>query len=394
MTLRLLAHQRDAVVLEHQLGDANVVLFDPRLERSFESLLNRLRMADLSLASLDLLVLRASHRDAQHELEQDAVLADYLQEVPVLMLTGSHNAAAPAPTLARPSWAERSKLEPDVFSFRASEFEALLRRSSAIFHHHGCHYNLPSSAVHAEKFIRLADALQDSTDLVRAADWVLPLLGERSGLAADTGSLLGLMAVVRNEALLRFGWGIPLASLDRYPPDEGSVEALIDNFMVTGWQDLVFLISVNSTGAVARYVRRRLPMASIVALCETAMTEDQRADAAGGEARNFVEHPVERWRLDEQRRCERCQALDLLHVHPETYEITPPSHGHPCRSTTIASRRSGLSGRLPTARMPLPCTSTRPRLSARASRSVTFRSASTSRGCSQTRGSSLSPSHS
>lgn len=322
MALWALAHRRSPVLLEDELPEHNVVLFDPRLERSFESLLNRMRMQDFSRGGLDLLIVRGSHPGIVTEVENDEAFAEYMAGVPTVVLAGGHDAAAPAPVLLHPAWSAPGDLDLDPVALRRPELDAMLHRSTAIFHHEGCHYDLPSSAVHAERFIRLADALQDATDLVRISDWLLPLLGPDAGLVADTGTLLGLMAVVRDEALRRFGWDISIATLDEYPRSAEAVEDLINNFSVAGWRKLVFLISVNSTGAVARYVSAHHADARIIALCETAPSSEQRADRASDDAHIFVEHPVERWRVGEDRRCTQCGDLQLLHIHPETYEFT------------------------------------------------------------------------
>ena len=229
---------------------------------------------------------------------------------------------APGPRLHRPQWSAHASPPLDAITLRGPELEATLRRSTAIFHHDGCHYDLPSAAVHAAEFVRLADGMQDVTDLVRIADWILPLLSPRAALAADTGTLLGLLATVQHEALRRFGWKIPIAALDEYPRGASAVQDLLGNFAVAGWNELVFLISVNSTGAVARYVANSLPEAQVVVLCETAVRDDQRADTTTHNAETFLEHPVERWPLGTDRRCEKCEELQILHVHPRTYEIT------------------------------------------------------------------------
>jgi hypothetical protein len=206
MALRVLGHRREPVMLEDALGEHNVALFDPRLERSYEPLLNRLRLQDLSRGALDLLLLRGSHDGFVEQVADDDAIARYLEEVPTVVLAGSHEPANPAPGLHRPNWSPAGGPDLQATDLRGAELTAMLRRSTAIFHHDGCHYDLPSAAVHAESFIRLADALQDATDLVRVADWLLPLLGPAAGIAADTGTLLGLMAIVRDEAWRRFGW--------------------------------------------------------------------------------------------------------------------------------------------------------------------------------------------
>jgi hypothetical protein len=328
MALRLLAHRRLPVTIESSLPATlktrNVAMFDPRIERSYEPAANRLRMQDLSLAALDLLILRESQPGAFGEIEEDEVLAAYLKDIPVLALCAGHDPANPGPSLRAPSWAISFSAPLDALDLRGPELEAMLRRSTALHRHEGCHYALPSTAAHAAEFIRLANALHDATDLMRLADWILPLLADRVGLAADTGTLLGLLAVVRDEALRRFGWEVPIAALDEYPRGSDAVQALIDNFAVAGWERLAFLLSVNSTGGVAREVARREPEAQIVALCETATTPEERAQAASGAAHTdvFLDYPIERWPLNAERRCHRCLESELLHVHPETYEVT------------------------------------------------------------------------
>jgi hypothetical protein len=328
MALRLLAHRRLPVTIEASLPAVletrNVAVFDPRMERSYEPAVNRLRMQDLSLAALDLLIIRESQHNALQEIDQDDVLASYLTDIPVLVLCGSHDAESPAPVLRPPAWAVPFDAQLAAVELRGPELEAMLRRSTAIQRQPGCHYALPSTAAHAAQFIRLANALQDATDLLRLADWILPFVGDRVGLAADTGTLLGLLAVVRDEALRRFDWEVPIAALDEYPRGPDAVQALLDNFAITGWESLVFALSVNSTGGVAREVARREPQAQILALCETATDAGERAEAAGGEGPTevFLDYPIARWRLNADRRCDQCPSEELLHVHPETYEVT------------------------------------------------------------------------
>jgi hypothetical protein len=324
MPLWVLGHRRDPVLYEDELPGLNVAVFDPRLERSYDSLINRLRAQDLSRSALDLLVLRASSPEHVTEIEHGEGVDRFLADVPTQILGGSWDTASPAPKLRPVSWSAAGGPALDALVFRGPELAAMLERSSAVSRHPGCHYDLPSSAVHAAEFIRLADALQDATDLVRVSDWILPLLGPHTGLVADTGTLLGLLAVVRDEARRRHGWDIPIASLDQYPRGPAAVEELINNFTITRWTDLVLVISVNSTGAIARYAVSHEPRVQLVALRETAIDDEQRADHAGAhtEAVTFVENPVDRWTLNEERTCDECPNLHLLHIHPETYEIT------------------------------------------------------------------------
>jgi hypothetical protein len=383
--VRVLAHRRDWVLLPDELPDANLALFDPRLERSFDPVLNRLRRQELTRSALDALVIRVSDPQTAAQIDGDTALARYLQRVPTLILCGSYDPQALQPQLRRATWSTAQVPEIEAIALRGPELAAMVQRSTAIFRHNGCHFDLPSARVHAAEFVRMADALQDVTDLVRIADWILPFLGPHAGLAADTGTLLGLMATVQHEALRRFGWRVPLAALDEYPRSDRAVEQLLANFTAAGWRDLVFLISVNSTGAVARSVTRTAPNATLVVLCETAPTADQRADSATSTAHSLHEYPILRWPLRTDQLCEKCEELQVLHVHPRTYELTanfewvargfahelsPPSV--PSGQQSIASTRSICTW---TTRCPMGPTR----------RSDTSPSASTSNGCLATR---------
>jgi hypothetical protein len=318
MPLRLLAHRRQPISEPASFPDTGIVMFDPRLERSHLALANRLRAQDVALATIDLLVIRAGPGASTLErIEDDRTLRRLVDGVPVLVLSGSMDAAAREPLLARPSWSAPAPIAVNAHDFRQPELRAMLARSRAIFQRSRCHYLLPSEAVHAEAFIRLADALRDPTDLVRVADWILPLLDERGGLAADTGTLLGLLATVRDEARRRFGWDIPIASLDEYPRAAEAVEVIVDNFAATGWESLVFLISVSSTGRVARLVRARRPDARVVVLCDAVYPADE--NGLGDET--FMRHPVRRWPVDVDRRCPQCASHHALYIDPETYEV-------------------------------------------------------------------------
>jgi hypothetical protein len=149
MPLWVLGHRRDPVLYEDELPGLNVALFDPRLERSYESLTNRLRAQDISRSALDLLVLRVSKPEHAAEIEHGGGVDKFLADVPTQILAGSWDTALPAPTLQPVSWSTAGGPSLDPLAFRGPELAAMLDRSSAVSHHAGCHYDLPSAAVHA-----------------------------------------------------------------------------------------------------------------------------------------------------------------------------------------------------------------------------------------------------
>lgn len=321
--LRCLAPRRESLLFEEPFGEKMVALFDPRMERSFKTLLNRIRVLDLVFGAVDLIVLRGSESDFVANVEAEEGLAELLSGTPVAALCGGHDGTKPEIKLVRPSWAGAPSFEVAVEDFREPEMRALLRRGTAVYQQEHIHYQLPSAAVHAEAFIRLADAFRDHTDLVRLADWILPMMSECSGLAADTGSLLGLLTTIRHEALKRFGWNVPIATLDEYPRSAAAVDTALDEFQAAGFQHLVFLISVSSTGSVLNSIRRRQQDATIVTLVETATGESEVCSNAGkqGSDQVFARWPIRRWPLRENVECEECPRRQTIYIDPATYTI-------------------------------------------------------------------------
>lgn len=300
------------------LYDAEVVLFDPRIDRDLQRVGERFRYLDESLRWPDLLVVRGSHAEFRDSLEGDPVLPELARDVPVLGLAGSHDRAAPGPALFKPSWSRDPPFFPELAELRACELEAILSGAEAIWRLDGWHFVLPSGD-HAEAFIRVAEAFYDVLDVVRIADWVLGELTGDGGLVADTGSLLALLSTVQFEARRRFGWDIPVGTLSEYPTELPSlIERMRAMQAVTGRRggELVFVISVSSSGRLAQLVDRHMDAGhKIVTICETGNPPAPSAPPY------FMAYPIERWRPGSDARCPRCGDLQRAYVDPRSYEL-------------------------------------------------------------------------
>jgi hypothetical protein len=301
--------------------DRRVILFDPRIERGSQSIGERWRQLDASKRAVDLVIVRGSGEDFASEVEGDDVLRDLVGETPLLVLAGSWDAENRSPALSRPSWAAERDTDVELDEIRNYELATLVLESGAVYRESGCHFLLPSSSYHAEAFIRLADALDDHTDLVRLADWVLPLLDADTALLGDNGSLLGLLGVVSREALSRFGWHLAVATFNQYPSDNDSIRSFIDGFRAQDWKRLLFLVTVSSSGSIAGRVealREEGVDVEVAILCGT--------DPPGDGPQCFARHLVERWKVEVNERCRRCGDLQTLIIDPQTYEVRTSMH--------------------------------------------------------------------
>lgn len=306
----------DSCGLGEPFPERRVMLFDPRVERGSQSVGERWRQLDASKRAVDLIIIRGSSADFASQVEADEVLRDVVKDTPVLVLAGSWDPNDRAPHLSRPEWAAESDIDVDIALLRNYELATLVIESDAVYRAPNCHFRLPSSSYHAETFIRLADALDDYTDLVRLADWVLPLLDPETALLGDNGSLLGLLAVVSREALHRFGWKPPVATFNKYPSDSESIRAFIDGFRAQDWRRLLFLVTVSSSGSIAGRVealREEGVDVEVAILCGT--------DPPGNGPQCFTRHLVERWKVGTNEECPRCPDLQCLIVDPQTYEV-------------------------------------------------------------------------
>jgi hypothetical protein len=319
-------------VFEEVLATGSVLFFDPRSERSREPIGDRVREQEDELRGIDLLILRGSDPQFEQAVREDVVLPTLTKGTPVLCLSPQWEAGNCEPRLWRPDWTAEGDLAPEVADLRALEILAMLEESGAIFEQERCHYWLPSG-LHASAFIRLADALRDHTDIVRVADWLLPRLDARTGLMADTGSLIALLTVTASEATRRFGWDpLPIATLRGYATVD-HLDEVVSSFRIQMWHRLLFVISVSSSGRVAELVGNLEDDVDVVTVCSTG--ERPRV----GEV--FSEYPVTRWKPESDGNCEKCRDLQILHVDRTSYEIRTDLNWIPQRlDTSIAIRQS------------------------------------------------------
>jgi hypothetical protein len=317
MPLRCLTFRHHEALFEDPFPEHSVLLFDPRVERSVDDIGDRLRLLDVGPRTADLIIVRGGGEDFAARVEEDLVLRELVGDTPLRVLAGSYDARDRMPALSRPAWAAEDEMEPPLEVLRECELLTYIKSSKALIRRRGCHYHLPAGSSHAEAFIRLADALDDHTDLVRLSDWLLPYVSAQTALIADTGTLLGLLTTLAYEAHLRFGWVCPIATLNEYPVRPGMIEDAIDRFRAQAWERLLFLISVSSSGSMAREFDAVPGIdAKVLVLCET---------AAEGREVPGVEHvarlPVHRWPIEDDGSCPECKNLQTLVIDPQTYEV-------------------------------------------------------------------------
>ena len=141
------------------------------------------------------------------------------------------------------------------------------------------HYGLPSGW-HANKFVRLGDALRTIYDVQRIAEWLLPYVSKHTIVVGDTGSILPLLMALRELAKSHLGWDVAISTLDEYPRDKlaimDAVQAANKRPAVVTAQYLeaelswLFVISVNSSGRLCSWLSQHMPVGSkIVVVCQT-----------------------------------------------------------------------------------------------------------------------------
>src|ERR1044072_4343616 len=306
-------------------GASRVYFYDPRADRRVELISARYKRLDPLLEVDDVVVIRGSHPGFAAELERDAVLADLLQHNPVLVLAGSQNRAAREPTLWTPNWSREPGFAISAEDLVQLEIRSILETSGAIFHRDDYHFELPSGLEHADRFVRVAEALYDGVDVVRLVDWLLPHVTAKTAVLTDNGSMLALLFCLQAEARRRFGWDLPISALVEYPTDAREVRQRLREAAesATGQIDkLLIVVSVSSSGNAARLIKRVAPIDhEIVALCDTKPNDPDNpiGMAERGEVA-LCSMPVDRWEVVDGS-CEVCDEFGLLRIHPRSYEV-------------------------------------------------------------------------
>lgn len=312
--LQVVRYQHQSRIVDGE-GDMRTLLFDPRVERGEETRIgDRYRRLDVAARSSDLIVVRGSSRDFAERVEDDDMLRTLTGSTPVLVLAPQTEGGQPV--LTAPLWDRTAVPAPSVDELRGAELRCGIEASGAVYRQGGSHYLLPSAAYHAEAFVRLEDALQDFVDLLRLSDWLAYRVGDKTALAADNGSLLALLTTIALRVRDRLAHTPPITTLNEYPIGPTKIADAVESFRAHGWERLLFCVSVNSSGHVAREVDGLEGVTSeVVVLCET------RKGAGGDGLERFSRVLVERWDVDETGRCDACPERHLLGVDPRTYEI-------------------------------------------------------------------------
>lgn len=290
------------------------LLFDPRLERGAERRIgDRYRRLDFGARSADLLVLRGSSPDFGTLVDEDTMLEEILEGKPAMVL--APEAAGHTPVLRSASWSGVVDQHPGVNELREAEILCGLHAEEAIYRQGGVHYLLPNAGYHAEAFVRLADSLNDQIDLIRLSDWLVEKVDERTALVADNGSMLALLTTVALRVNETRGFTPQIATLNEYPIAPTAIATMVDRLRVAGDTRLLFCVSVNSSGRVAREVANLVDVESeVVIICETGVPPDDGLE-------RFARNPVTRWEIEADGRCKRCPDRHLLAVSPRSYEL-------------------------------------------------------------------------
>ena len=294
--------------------EEDLVLFDPRIDLVSTPIGNAVNKG-LAEHAESTVVIRGSGADFPELLERDSILPSLLHDVNVFAL-GGREEAGKAPELWRPAWAKPVESpRPDEAELCSVEVRALLEGSGAIFREKECHYVLPSR-FHAKEFVRLAETLCDTVDTIRLLDWITPYLRPDSTVVGDTGSMLTLLFALRAEAMKRFGWDIPIATLSEYPADFEETAETIEEMQALKPGHMLLLISVSSSGKVAEIFETLAPEDhDVLVVCDTA-TEPQERVA-------LTRYPITRWEVKGNGECDKCDELHQLVVDEHSYEVRP-----------------------------------------------------------------------
>lgn len=308
---------------EGLLEEDNILLVDPVLEATSKTIgdLYRETLARY-LRRHDVVVFRGSGPDFVTKIAQDDVVKDFLPRLQGGALVGR------ATSMQGPVWAEIPGMSvparvPPLESLRQAEMLGILRRTGAIFESDVYHYVLPYQERHAEKFIRLADALRSVYDIDRILDWLVETITGDTLVIGDTGSMLPLMLRLREHVEETTRFKVEVASLDKYPEDRvdvtARIRAITNRPFVTTAQlserplNYLFLISVSSSGRLCAFFHNLFRDSTIVVICRT------RNDALPCN-RYLATVDITNWPAED---CERCPSHPKIQVDPQTYELIP-----------------------------------------------------------------------
>jgi hypothetical protein len=305
------------------LEEDNILLIDPVLEATSDSIgtLYRETFARF-LRRHDVVVFRGGGPEFVNTVATDVVVGDVVKQLRGGALVSR------AGEMKSPTWMPIPGMEdparvPDLKALRQAEVEGILKRTGAIYETDVYHYVLPYQERHAEKFIRLADALRSVYDIDRILDWLVEAITGDTLIIGDTGSMLPLMVRLREHSQRVAGHVIEIATLDKYPEDRvdvtARIRAITNRPFVTDAEDrekplnYLFLISVSSSGRLCQLFHNMIPDSTIIVLCRTTADElPCKQDLATVEIQNWPAAA-----------CEKCATHPRIYVDPQTYELIP-----------------------------------------------------------------------
>lgn len=300
------------------------LLFDPRLERGVERVVgDRYRRLELSARTADLVVVRGSDPNLYAQVDSDRMFRDLADGRTVMTLAPEQKGSGLV--LRHADWSRDPEFDlPPIGKLCEAELLCGLHYEGAIFRHEGCHYLLPNSGVHAAAFVRMADALQDYVDVLRLCDYLIERVEPGTALAADNGSLLGLLSTLALKVSETKGFVPQIRALNEYPVEPTAVGRMADELAAGGADRLLFCLSVNSSGRVAEQLAglSTLP-ADVVVLCNAGTLPEMDNIEA------FSRHEVDTWEAKEHGRCDECPRLHLLTIDPHNYEVRARVHLKP-----------------------------------------------------------------
>jgi hypothetical protein len=226
-------------------------------------------------------------------------------------------------------------------ALRDLELNAKLIRTGAIRSAENAHFQLPSGS-HAERFVRVADALDSHAAVCRVADWLQHQLTPDTILLSDTWTLLPLlqelsfrasrMACEPDSLLAKHG-RLPIVTLSAYPTLAEADAMLTDVELLSGGRgaaQLHAIVSVVSSGdlienltalARARGADRAIQLTALV------NTEPHETSVD-----SFVRiRDIQRYAVHRGQECRLCQnprRRPLVVINPKRYseQVEPDVH--------------------------------------------------------------------
>jgi len=303
--------------LDSLVPGQRILFFDPQLERSAVPAGDRFRALDAALRDVDLIIVRGADHSIKAKLSDDPVIQSAINSTPIAVLHGGSNESRLSPTIELLAGCATQPALPDLVSLRQAELISIYTRTGAVFSSQSHHFALPSG-YHADRFVRLGDALRDTIELRRIADWLMPFLTRTIAILGDTGSILPLITEVANRAFRLFEWQIPYDCLSQYPADRLEIQQRFADLKraVPDEAQSLFVVSVNSSGQTLALVDNATQGAThLVTVCDT------HGGETPGEVLSRLE--VQRWESDSDGHCEQCKNSPAMTIDPQTYERIP-----------------------------------------------------------------------